>query len=156
MKKIIFCSQLLVLTTATFSQQNSSSPTLTKQDYVKKSKSQKTAAWVLLSGGFTISTIGALTAAPKAGEDIGYAILIIPNTLTGNLQPEPQNNYTAQTILLIGGLASILSSIPLFIASGKNKTKALSLSFKNEPSLQLQKSSFVYRAIPSLTLNFQL
>ena len=156
MKKIIFCSLLLVLTITTFSQQNIPSPTLTKQEYIKKSKSQKTAAWVLLGGGFTISTIGALTSLPKAGKDIGYAILIIPNALTGNLQPEPQNNYTAQTILLIGGLTSMLSSIPLFIASGKNKTKAMSLSFKNEPSLQLQKSSFVYRYIPSLTLKFQL
>lgn len=156
MKKIIFCFLLMVITTATFSQQNNPSPSLTKHDYAKKSKSQKTAAWVLLGGGFTIATIGALTSLPKAGEDIGYAILIIPNALTGNLQPEPQNNYTAQTILLIGGLTSMLTSIPLFIASGKNKTKALSLSFKNEPSLQFLKSSFVYRAIPSLNLKIQL
>lgn len=47
MKKIIFCSLLLVLTITTFSQQNIPSPTLTKQEYIKKSKSQKTAAWVL-------------------------------------------------------------------------------------------------------------
>ena len=156
MKKIIICSLLLVLTTATFSQQNIPSPTLTKQDFLKKSKSQKTAAWVLLGGGFALSSIGALTAVPKAAEDVGYGILLIPNVFTGNLQPEPQNNYTAQTILLIGGLTTILSSTPLFIASGKNKRKALSISFKSEPSPQLQKNSFVYRAVPSLTLKFQL
>ena len=156
MKKIIICSLLLVLTTATFCQQNNPSPTLTKQDYIKKSKNQKTAAWVLLGGGFTLSTIGALTILPKAGKDIGYAILLIPNAITGTLQPEPQNNYTAQTILLIGGLMAMLSSIPLFIASGKNKTKAMSLSFKNETSLQIQKSSFVYWSIPSINLKLQL
>lgn len=156
MKKIIICTFLLVITTATFSQQNNPSPPLTKQDYLTKSKSQKTAAWVLLGGGFALSSIGAITAAPKAGEDIGYAILLLPNAIAGNVQPEPENNYTAQTILLIGGLASMFSSIPLFITSGKNKTKAMSLTFKNKPSLQLQKSGFVYRAIPSLTLKFQL
>lgn len=156
MKKIIFCSLLQVLTTATFSQQNTSSPILTKQDYVKKSKSQKIAAWVLLGGGFTLSSIGAITAAPKAGKELGYVILILPNAIAGNVQPEPKTDYTAQTILLIGGLTSMLSSIPLFIASGKNKTKALSLSFKNESSLQVQKSSFVSRSIPSFTLKFQL
>ena len=156
MKKIIICPFLLVITTATFSQQNIPTHTLTKQDYLTKSKSQKIAAWVLLGGGFALSSIGAITAAPKAGEDIGYAIFLLPNALAGNVQPEPENNYTAQTILLIGGLASMFSSIPLFIASGKNKTKAMSLTFKNEPSLQLQKSGFVYRAIPSLTLKFQL
>ncbi len=147
---------LLVVTTATFSQQNTPFPTLTKQDYIKKSKSQKTAAWVLLGGGLTLSSIGAITAAPKAGEDIGYAILLLPNALTGNLQPEPQNNYTAQTILLIGGLTAMLSSIPLFIASGKNKRKAISISIKNATSPQIQKSSFVYRTIPSLTFKFRL
>ncbi len=156
MKKIIICSLLLVITTTTFSQKISPSPTLTKQDYVKKSKNQKTAAWVLLGGGLTLSSIGAITAAPKAGEDIGYAILLLPNALTGNLQPEPQNNYTAQTILLIGGLTAMLSSIPLLIASGKNKTKALSLSFKNETSPQIQKNNFVYRTVPSLTLKIKL
>jgi hypothetical protein len=124
MKKIIICSMLLVLSTKTFCQQIIPSPTLTKQDYLKKSKSQKTGAWVLLGGGFTLSTIGALTSLPKAGEDIGYAILLLPNALTGNLQPEPQNNYTAQTILLIGGLTSMLTSIPLFIASGKKQNKS--------------------------------
>ena len=147
---------MLVITTATFSQQNIPSPTLTKQDYLTKSKSQKKAAWVLLGGGFALSSIGAITAAPKAGEDIGYAILLLPNAIAGNVQPEPENNYTAQTILLIGGLASMFSSIPLFIASGKNKTKAMSLTFKNETSPQIQRSSFVYRTIPSLTLKFQL
>ena len=156
MKKIIICSLLLVLTTATFCQQNNPSPTLTKQDYIKKSKNQKTAAWVLLGGGFTLSTIGALTILPKAGKDIGYAILLLPNAIAGNVQPEPKTDYTVQTILLIGGLTAMLSSIPLFIAAGKNKTKAMSLSFKNETLLQIQKSSFVYRPIPSINLKLHL
>ncbi|MES1214639.1 MAG: hypothetical protein ABUT20_03900 [Bacteroidota bacterium] len=156
MKKIISFMLALVITESAFSQQLTPSPTFTKQDYLQKSKQQKTAAWVLLGGGFALSSIGAIVAAPKAAEDIGYVALLLPNIIVGNPQPEPQNDYTAETILIIGGTAAMLSSIPLFIASGKNKRKAMSLSFKNETVPQLYKSSLVYNSIPSLTLKFKL
>jgi hypothetical protein len=55
----------------------------------------------------------------------------------------------------IGGVAA-LSSIPLFIASGRNKRKGMSLSFKNETAPQIQKNSFVYRTVPSLKLRLNL
>jgi hypothetical protein len=46
----------------------------------------------------------------------------------------------------------MLGSIPLFLASGRNKRKAMSLSFKNETAPQLLKGSFAYRPIPSVSL----
>ena len=58
MKKIIICSLLLVLTNVTFSQQKIPSPTLTKQDYVKKSKSQNTLAYVFLGTGIIMAASG--------------------------------------------------------------------------------------------------
>jgi len=156
MKKIIISLILLTIAQATFSQQITPSPTLTKQDYFLKSKQQKTAAWLLLGGGFALSSIGAISAAPKAAEDIGYVVLLFPNIVAGNTQPEPQNDYTGETILLICGTAAMLSSIPLFIASGKNKRKAMSLSFKNETAPQIYKGNLVYNTIPSLTLKISL
>jgi hypothetical protein len=128
MKKAILLAILLVISAATFSQQIKSSPTLTKQDYLQKSKNQKTAAWVLLGGGIAMFAI----AAP------------------GNV------SFDALGVLVVVGTVATLSSIPLFIASHRNKKKSMSLSFKNETAPQIQKSSFVYRSVPSLTLKISL
>lgn len=51
MKQIIIFTMLLILSATSFSQQSNPSPTLTKQDYLQKSKHQNTAAWLLLIGG---------------------------------------------------------------------------------------------------------
>ena len=141
----------------TFCQQIKPAQALTKQDYLLKSKQQKTAAWVLLGGGFTLSMIGVISASPKVAEDAGSAIIIIPGIIAGVPPPEsPQNDYTIETILLLSGAAATITSISLFIASGKNKRKAISLSFINESAPQLEKGSFVYKTIPSLKLKISL
>jgi hypothetical protein len=127
MKKIIIFTILLILATTTFSQQTKSSPALTKQDYLQKSKQQKTTGWILLSGGVALGTIGIIIALAKT--DIGFLYL-------GDL---------------VGG-SMIIASVPFFNASARNKRKSMSLSFKNEMAPQIQKSSFVYRSISSLTL----
>jgi hypothetical protein len=57
--------------------------------------------------------------------------------------------------LVIGGVTA-LSSIPFFIAAGRNKRKGMSLSLKNETAPQLQKNIFVYKPVPSLTLKINL
>ena len=151
MNKAIISVMLLILSATSYSQQISSSETLYKEDYLQKSKHQKTAAWVLLGGGFGLTALSAIIATPKVTED--YA-----GIFTGLFydEPVPENSYTAETILLITGSAAMFSSIPLFIASGKNKRKAMSLSFKKETVSQIQKSSFVYRSVPSLTLKINL
>lgn len=153
MKKIIILTMLLILATTTFSQQISPSPTLTKQDYLQKSKKQKTAAWWLLGGGLVLSTTSMAIGVGKAADDLANAFVGI---LTLNPDPAPQKDYTGETILLIAGTAAIVASIPLFIASGKNKKRGMSLSFKNERSLQLSKQNFVYRSVPSINLKFNL
>jgi hypothetical protein len=147
MKKMIVFSMLILISAASFSQQTKPSEVLTKQDYLQKSKHQKTAAWLLLGGGaaFTIT---------------GYAILVNSanytffgiNTSTGRLD----KGVTAGEILFFAGDAAMLGSIPLFIASHRNMKKSMSLSFKNETAPQIQKTSFVYRPVPSLTLKLNL
>src|SRR5213075_2185076 len=110
MKKISFLIAFFAITLTAFSQQINPSPTLTKQGYLQKSKSQKTGAWFLLGGGVVLSGTSLIMIAKKRAEDV---INIIPGVITDD--PAPQNNYTAETILLTAGIVSILSSIPLFI-----------------------------------------
>jgi hypothetical protein len=152
MKKIIVSIMLLIASTTAFSQDANPSPTLTKQDYLQKSKHQKTAAWLLLCGGFALSSTGLLIAAPKATNDY---VNIVTGIITLN-PTAPQTNYTGETILLVVGTAAMVSSVFCFIASGKNKRKSMSLSFKNETAPQLQKNSFVYGHVPSLSLTIHL
>lgn len=48
----------MLLTTTSFSQQNNLSPSLTKQDYLKKSKNQRTTGFIFLAGGTVLSATG--------------------------------------------------------------------------------------------------
>jgi hypothetical protein len=135
MKKIILFAMLLIMSASSFSQQINPSPTLTKQDYLKKSKNQKTTAWVLLGGG---------------------AAFILIGDLIGNSKESSFSDAGTGVVIAGVGALSMLGSIPLFIASGKNKRKAMSMSFKNELIPQLQNGSFVNRAVPALSLKISL
>ena len=121
-------------------------PVLTKEEYKKKSKGERTAAIVMISAG------GVMTIA-------GFAVVLNNLDFNGlfdsNYQPKNQNE-TLEYVLVIGGLAAMLGSIPLFVSAHKNKKRAMSVSFINEPVLQLQKSMVFYRAVPSLNLKIRL
>ena len=153
MKKIILYTLLLVIPTATFCQSTPNDIPAIKTDYLKKSKNQKTAAWVLLGGGFALTTTSILLATPKVTEDYGNALVGIFST-----EPAPQNNYTAENILLITGTASMLASIPFFIASKKNKRKAMGMSanIKMENARMIQYQSFVQTSYPAIALKIKL
>ena len=62
MKKTVCIALMMVTVISIFSQQTPS----VKTDYLQKSKNQKTGAWVLLGGGFSVL---AVTAATNAGVD---------------------------------------------------------------------------------------
>jgi len=143
MKKILLCFLMLTIVMITFSQQVTPSLTLTKQDYLLKSKHQQTAAVVILGGGVLIGGIGVIVATR------GVIPLPFPTA------PNEQQINNGGTLMAIGTVAA-LGSIPLFIASSRNKKKALSLSFKNEKMMQLNKSSLVYKDLPSIHLKIQL
>lgn len=131
MKKITMCLLLIFVAAIIRGQQTTTAPTLNKQDYLKKSKTQKTTAWVLLGGGVALG-IGGAAWAGSDWEASGPGALMV-----------------------IGG-ASVLGSIPLFIASGKNKKRAASMTIRNERIISNQKNSFVYKSIPSLSISIQL
>ncbi len=135
MKKIIVFTMLLIISTKSFSQPATNPAPTVKTDYQKKSSNQKLAAWVLFGGGAAVLL---LTAIDNSGIDIGG----------------PKKSFpTAQVVI---GAVCMAGSIPFFIASSRNKKKGMSLSFKKETAPQIQKSSFVYKSFPSLTLKISL
>ena len=114
------CTLLIFITSAVFSQQTTSEKPLTKQDYLQKSKSQRTAAWILLGAGTTMIAIAA------------------PGNVSFDILP----------VLAIGGGAAVLGSIPLFIAAGRNKRKAMTIS----SYIELQHNSAVtYRGLTAVS-----
>lgn len=143
MKKVIICVMLLLMAAATFSQQNNPAPALTKQDYHKKSNSQKTMGKIFLAGGGIISGIG-----------IGIAL----SNLEGLFEPgsEPPKNEKLGDVLGYSGLGIMAASIPFFISSSKNKKKARSMSFYINPAKQIKNSNMVNISIPSLSLKVNL
>jgi drug/metabolite transporter (DMT)-like permease len=106
MRKLFICTILLLMITSSFSQQTNPNQSPIRQDYLKKSKSQKTTAWVLLGGGFVVA--------------VGASIL--------DASSDWSKSETPYLVAIGTGSASMLASIPLFIASGRNKRKAMNAS----------------------------
>src|SRR5262245_53047878 len=138
MKGTCILCLLLFLYLIGMSQQTTPTESLSKTDYLQKSKKQKTAAWIMLGGGTVIGLIG-LASINVAGTD----------------DPDGVNN-TPGTILFATGLASVIASIPMFSASKKNKRKAMSVSLKNQFLPYLQTTSMVYTVVPSVQIKIKL
>ena len=130
---------LLAFPVAAFCQSTPNNLQAVKTDYLQKSKNQKTAAWVLLGSGSVLMTTGVVLAAPKELENILGA---------------QENDYTVENILLITGIAATIGSIPLFIASKKNKKKAMNMttSIKIEKATIIERQSFVQSSYPAIAL----
>jgi len=130
MRKLFLFSFLLFLAASTFGQQRN--PSLTKQDYLQKSKRQKTTAKLLLGGGLLSFSVGFLTIGGKG------------------------TNSVDNGIMLIAGTAAMVASVPLFIIASKNKKKAMSMSLKNQLVPRFEGTGFVYKPLPSLSLKIGL
>lgn len=135
MKKIIVFALLLIISATSFSQPVTNTAPITKTDYLQKSKNQNKNAWGMIGGG---------------------AAFILIGDLIGNSKESTFGEAGAGAIIAGIGAISIIGSVPLFIASARNKRKGLSVSFKNESAPKLLNSSFVYKSIPSLTLQISL
>ena len=144
MKKIIICLLLITWSVASFSQQTTTSkPPLTKADYLKKSKSQKTGAWLLVGGGAAMMAI-ALTIPIKESND---PFVLVQSYASGG----------GTVLVLIGSLCG-LGSIPLFIASARNKRVAnrTTAFFKMEAVPVVGQTGFVSRSFPALAIKINL
>ncbi len=148
MSKLLFSIVFfLVLNSGSFCQQIKPAQKITKEDYLKKSKSQQTAAWIVFGSGFVSASVGIAIGLHKATE-----------ALVGLLYLQQPKSSNDGEVLFYSGLAAMAGSIPLFIASSKNKKKAnaVSASFKMETRSTVQQSAIVRSSFPSLSLNFSL
>ncbi|HQX96491.1 MAG: hypothetical protein IPH34_08080 [Chitinophagaceae bacterium] len=129
-KNAILTMIFFSISVVTFCQQNEPAPKLTKQDYLQKSKSQKT-------GGFIFLGVAATCAAIAAPGNVSFDVL---------------------PVLVVGGGIGVIGSVLSFMSSAKNKRKAnsMSASFKMEPVPVLSKQTFLYHSAPSITLKISL
>ena len=111
---------------------------LTKEEYLKESRQQRTGAIILLAGGGAV-LMGGLAIAAQHFDLFNL---------------EEERDETLEIVMIVIGGAAMLGSIPVFKSAKKNKLKAMSLSFKNERTIQLQNGFAQLKRIPSL--NFTL
>ena len=141
MKKVIFFLLLLSFSLRGFSQRITKDLSETKY-YLQKSKNQKTAAWLLLSGG---AVMGAT----------GYVLFIYEGLKGDGIYGTKAK--LALTMFYAGG-AAIVGSIPLFIASARNKGISMSATagLKMENNISQLQPSFVKASYPALSLKINL
>lgn len=144
MKNIFFVILIITTSIYSFSQQINPSPSFVKEDYLKKSKNQKTWAWVLLGSGASLSLI---SFASTTTADIGNSLFFGDN--------KGLNKKTA--LFVIGGIIAA-SSIYLFIIASKNKKKAFRGTgfFKIEAIPKILNQSFAYKSYPALVFRTSL
>ena len=133
MKILIACLAMLIMASSVQSQTTSTTPT-TKQDFLKRSKNQKTAAWLFLAGGGTLIFLGSKDVDNKLGN----------------------SEETRSTAAVVAGIACVSVSTVLFIASSRNKKKAESMAFKMEKAPVLQQGSFAYSSYPAVSFRIRL
>ena len=110
----------------------------TKEDYLLKSKHQKTAAWILLGGGIALGTTGSLI------------------KLNDLLTREPNKKIKIGGGLMFLGFAATLGSLPFFIGASKNRNRAMNLSFTNQSLPSLVKNMVGNKYVPSICLHLKL
>jgi len=147
MKKVVIYFLLLTMSVTSFCQQAGQNTPAVKTDYLKKSKNQKTAAWVLLSGGFALTAAGVIVGVDEAVNDLGNIF-----------DPEAQPSSNIGGVLFFTGGAAMLGSIPFFISSAKNKKRAMqtSVGLKMEKSSSIRENYLIQNSYPALSLRFNL
>ena len=149
MKKFLIYFLLLVIPAASFSQSTPDHTPLVKADYLKKSKSQKAAAWIITGAG----SMGLLvTALADASQEAGGSLVTLFSL--GTVEP----TYKSYTGLYVASAALTAVGVSFFIASSKNKKKALSVStsLKMETFPIMQKGMVFGHSAPALSLKINL
>ncbi|MCY7310735.1 MAG: hypothetical protein LH619_08150 [Chitinophagaceae bacterium] len=145
MSKMLFAIVLLLIFSISSFSQPTNSVQQFKTDYLKKSKAQKTAAWILLGGGSALMLAG----------------FIIPQgevTQENLFWFDEHKNDNVKTTFVLSGTLAMLGSIPFFIASSKNKRKAegMKVLLKAEKLTSFQNLSFKQISYPALSVRITL
>jgi hypothetical protein len=148
MKKITIFLLFVSVDYFNFGQQTTVDAPKVKTDYLKKSKNQKTTAWVMLGGGAALIITGAVI--PRGDEELSF------NPLDPFEPSSVHENDGIKAGFILVGTLSMIGSIPFFIASGKNKKRTASMSFKFQPSPRLQNGLLTRQRVPAINLKINL
>ena len=110
MKTLFLFTTILLLTTNLWCQNTTVIPN-SKEFYLEKSKKQNKTGWFLLGGGVLLTTVGGI------GFSENFGIFTSNSTADG------------YGFMMLAGIVSGLSSIPVFIGSANNARRAASLTF---------------------------
>ena len=147
MKKIIILNMLLAIAAVSFGQQNTPDQHWKESDYYKKSKKQKTAAWILTGAGVTglIVTLGV---------DMGQTSTEVLTTLFTGVEQE----HKPLTVPYLLSAASVIGGTYLFFASSKNrkKARAASVNINMEKAPVIQGTVFSNQSFPALGVRIDL
>ena len=148
MKKHLLAVMSILVCIAASAQPTATKTPSVKTDYLKKSKSQKTAAWILLGSGVALVSTGFVIGMTEAVGDLTCILLLC----------EEQQSSNTGEIFFYTGLASMGGSIPLFIASSKNKRKAeqVAVLLKMEKSTCFQYQLFKQISYLALSVKISL
>lgn len=135
----------LILLSLNLIAQDTTRQNLSRDDYLKKSKSQKTAGLALLAGSIGCFAIGAATFR------FPFNINLFGSTPTTN-----DVDNTVSTAFGIAGFTALVSSIICFASSAHNKKMAYSLNFTNQPLLLPYSQKWPTQTQPTITLKFPL
>ena len=139
--KVVMIFLLLCFALTSFSQGKMQAG-ISKNDFLRKSKKQKTIGWIFLGGGAALVTTGLLI---PEGDVTGFSVY--PDW------SDTHENDGIKAALSLTGVLSMLGSIPFFIASSKNKRRAgTTVSFNSQRILLPRQSAFVTCVQPALTL----
>ena len=144
MKKLFGLFLPIILVIYTYAQQIPADTVENRQYYLGKSKSQKTAGWIIFGVGAAATLTGAIV---RAAETSLYIVTIGTSSYSSN----------APEILMIGGVVFMVGSIPLFISAHDNKLKAIQLSIgpKMEENAELIQM-YVGKYQPAISLKIKL
>ena len=145
MSKLLFSVVLLLIFSISSSGQPTTPVSPFKTDYLKKSKAQKTTAWVFLGGGSALLLTG----------------FIIPQgevTQENLFWFDEHKNDNVKSALVLSGAFAMLGSIPFFLFSSKNKTKAerMVVLLKTEKLTSFRYQSFKQNSYPALSVRITL
>lgn len=142
MKQLLSTATFMVLALYALSQREAT-PTLSRQDYLTKSKNQKATAWVFIVGGAGLSVLGF--------------------TQINHVKNDPNVGFTESIESALGwaavgsvGSTLVICSIPLFFASHHNARRAAEIGMNHQKIMTPQGNCFRWKSQPALTLKLSL
>jgi hypothetical protein len=115
---------------------------LIREDYLKKSRNQKTTGIVLGVGGAVLATAG-----------LGIAMRNIAGIFDPN---DPPKNEKLGDVLGYSGLGLMVASVPFLISGAMNRKKAFHLFLENNTTIKVHNGNVLNISSPAFTLKLGL